>query len=140
MRKLLVCAVGAVVLLAIMILVYQSARLRGRLQHCKNNLRQLGYLAHMNKDNFDMDPEWRGRRYWHGLMELRYKNVKGDWILKLEPNPFVCPVHGQSDYNGDDPEKIDYLGPATDPTQPVCVRHRRHTATGTPRRMASSTR
>ena len=98
---------GAVSVLAVL---YVGARERGRVAHCRNNLRHLGILAVINWQ--ELDPEETGREFWQGVRVVKYKNTLGQWRYP-EYDPFTCPVLGRTATNVEDPAAIDYRGPRT---------------------------
>jgi hypothetical protein len=112
-------AVGLAVLLAALLAVLASgASSRGREAHCRNNLRQLGQIAAGNWDPLE-PPAQTGRAFWQQVREAQYRDVKGKWRT-MNPDPFVCPVHGKTESKPDDPSRIDYRGPrrpAKDPKE-----------------------
>ncbi|MHC4607388.1 MAG: hypothetical protein ACYTAF_10745 [Planctomycetota bacterium] len=111
--KLTFALVILAALAAVLVALYGSSRERGRLHHCRNNLRQLGVLAHSHQDF--VNPELRGRAYWQAIRELRYRDIRGNWH-PIRPDPFVCPVHGRTESDRENPAAIDYLGPNYDAT------------------------
>jgi len=95
--------------LALLVSLYVGARSRGLEAHCRNNLRQLGDIAWRNRNA--VDPERTGRDYWQAVREAQYRDVRGKW-QPIDPDPFICPVHGSTASKTDDPHAIDYRGPA----------------------------
>ncbi len=108
LAKLLLAAAGAVVALALLAILYAGASARGKRAHCRNNLRYLGQLAVQNWEA--LDPQRGGRDFWQQVRELRYRDVRGKWSAPAV-DPFVCPVHGRTLSNLQDPRAIDYRGP-----------------------------
>ncbi|MFN3485450.1 MAG: hypothetical protein ACK44W_08220 [Planctomycetota bacterium] len=94
--------------LAVLLVLAAGARHRGRLAHCRNNLRHLGGLAVRNWAL--LDPARTGRDFWQQVREAQYRDVRGRW-QPIHPDPFVCPVLGTTASRPDAPETIDYLGP-----------------------------
>jgi hypothetical protein len=101
-------AAGVAAALAVLLILAAGARQRGRLAHCRNNLRHLGGLAIRNWAL--LDPERTGRAFWQQVREAQYRDVRGRW-QPIHPDPFVCPVLGTTESRPDSPEAIDYLGP-----------------------------
>ncbi len=102
------------VLAAILVVLFVSARHRGKLHHCRNNLRFLGQIAQANQPL--IDPERRGRAFWQEIREFQFKDVRGKW-QPIDPDPFVCPVFGKTASDRESPEAIDYRGPNYNPTK-----------------------
>ena len=100
---------------AVLIVLWSSALHRGRLSHCRNNLRYLGQLTVQNWQ--DLDPERTGRDFWQAVREARYKTTRGEWLKYPEHDPVLCPVFGQTVSNRDDPAAIDYAGPSNLPDE-----------------------
>jgi hypothetical protein len=95
--------------LALLVTLYVGARTRGLEAHCRNNLRQLGDIAWRNRNS--IDPDRKGRDFWQAVREAQYRDVRGKW-QRLDPDPFICPVHGTTVSKVDDLKAIDYRGPA----------------------------
>ncbi len=106
-----IAAAGGALALAFALLValYAGARTRGQEAYCRNNLRQLGDLAARNWSA--IDPQRSGRDFWQAVREEQYRDVRGKW-RPIDPDPFVCPVHGSTVSKVDDATTIDYRGPA----------------------------
>ena len=94
---------------ALLIALYAGARTRGLEAHCRNNLRHLGDLATRNWGG--IDPQRSGRDFWQAVREAQYRDVRKKW-QPIDPDPFVCPVHGTTVSKVDDARTIDYRGPA----------------------------
>ncbi len=94
---------------ALLVTLYMGARARGMEAYCRNNMRQLGFLAWNNREL--VDPARTGRDYWQSVREAAYKDVRGNW-QPINPDPFVCPVLGTTVSNSPDAKTIDYRGPA----------------------------
>ena len=103
----LVVIVGALSLLAVL---YVGARERGKVSHCRNNLRHLGILAVINWQ--EIAPEETGRRFWQGVRVVKYRNTRGQWKYP-DYDPFICPVLNRTSTNMEDSSAIDYRGPRT---------------------------
>jgi hypothetical protein len=103
-------AVGGVLAAAAALLIslYVGARARGMEAYCRNNLRQLGFLAWNNREL--IDPQRSGRDYWQSVREAAYRDVRGNWQV-IQPDPFVCPVRGTTLSKLSDATTIDYRGP-----------------------------
>jgi hypothetical protein len=99
----------AAVAVALLVALAAGATSRGKLAHCRNNLRQLGLIAVGNWDPVD-PPTRTGRGFWQQIREAQYRDIRGQW-RKPDPDPFVCPVHGRTESRPDDPSRIDYRGP-----------------------------
>jgi hypothetical protein len=108
MKTALIVALGVLVALAILVVLYSGARRRALLSHCRNNLRHMGGLAARNWNG--LDPRKTGRAFWQQVREAQYKDVRGKW-QPMVPDPFVCPVLGSTESRADDPKAIDYRGP-----------------------------
>lgn len=106
--KLILAAAAAVVAASLLFVLYAGAARRGRETHCRNNLRQLGLLAALNWNL--IDPAKTGRAFWHEVRVARYRDTNGKW-QDFDPDPFVCPVHGTTRSNREDPGAVDYRGP-----------------------------
>lgn len=113
--KLLLAAGAGAAALAVLLVLYAGARQRGRLAHCRNNLRHLGGMAVRNWGI--LDPGRPGREFWQQVREAQYRDVRGNW-QPLDPDPFVCPVLGTTESKPQSSRHIDYLGPAAVPEQP----------------------
>lgn len=107
--KLLLSVGILIAAVAILVVLWSSARHRGRLSHCRNNLRLLGQLTVLNWQ--DLDPERTGRDFWQAVREARYKTTRGEWLRYPEHDPALCPVYGRTVSDRDDPKAIDYRGP-----------------------------
>jgi len=101
---------------------WSSARHRGQLSHCRNNLQWLGELAKQTLTEASLNPDLtdfeelknaRGRDFWRVV-----------WKIKLskkprEISPFACPlVHENVALSGSEElkvDQIDYRGPAYNP-------------------------
>jgi hypothetical protein len=132
MLKLGAAALAAVVLGALLVVLVVNARQKGRLSHCRNNLRRLGTIIHKERLNLvEEPPEGRGRAFWQEFRESEYYNAgRKEWRKKGELNPFGCPVRGvapasflemsDADFarHMTDPTTIDYRGPKAWPTSP----------------------
>ena len=94
---------------ALLVVLYTGARRRGMEAYCRNNLRQMGFLAWNNREL--VDPQRSGREYWQAVREAAYKDVRGNW-QPINPDPFVCPVLGTTASKASDAAAIDYRGPA----------------------------
>ena len=106
----LLLSVGVIIAaIALLIVLWSSARHRGRLSHCRNNLRLLGQLTVLNWQ--DLDPERTGRDFWQAVREARYMTTRGEWLRYPDHDPVLCPVYGRTVTNRQDPQAIDYLGP-----------------------------
>lgn len=116
--------VAAVVIFAVLLVLFHNARTRGMEAYCRNNLRHLGGLAARNWNG--IDPQRTGRDFWQAVREAQYRDVFGKW-QPISPDAFVCPVKGTTVSKVDDKTTIDYRGPAkvreqlkeTPPTEPV---------------------
>jgi len=103
-------AVGVLALaFALLVALYVGARTRGQEVYCRNNLRQLGDLAVRNWGA--IDPRRTGRDFWQAVREEQYRDIRGKWRT-IDPDPFVCPVHGSTVSKVDDARAIDYRGPS----------------------------
>jgi len=78
--------------------------------------RQLGLILVSNWDPLE-PPAQSGRAFWQRVRESQYRDVKGNW-RPMNPDPFVCPVHGKTESRPDDPTRIDYRGPRRPPKDP----------------------
>ncbi|MBI2932355.1 MAG: hypothetical protein HYY16_11955 [Planctomycetes bacterium] len=117
------------VLAAILVVLAVGARLKGKLSHCRNNMRYLGVLARKELMSApDQPPEERGRAFWQWVREQQYHNPRDQtWVLKGALNPFGCPVRGRAPLDltslsrqeyakiMSDPSTIDYRGPKSLP-------------------------
>lgn len=131
MGRSLAVAVGAAVAAALIFVLAYGARQRGRMTHCRNNLRMLGQLAHQKLAAGETS-ESAGRDFWQELRvehcsRIRPRESRVEWFVKFGGlNPFGCPVRGahpddlaeyqQRDGAGfeklmSDPATIDYQGP-----------------------------
>lgn len=108
--KIVVLGAAVIAAGAVLISLYVGARTRGLETYCRNNLRQLGALAWNNRDQ--IDPRRSGRDFWQAVREAQYQDVRKKW-QPIDPNPFVCPVHGTTASKVDDASTIDYRGPVT---------------------------
>ncbi len=109
--KIALAAVGIIVAVAILFVLYSGARRRARLSHCRNNLRHLGGLAVRNWEN--LDKQKAGRFFWQEIREAQYHSLDGKWSVP-PTQPFTCPlVDHPAPANPEDPASIDYLGPRT---------------------------
>ncbi len=106
--KILLAAAVAAAAAALLLVLFVNARARGRMSHCRNNLRHLGGLAARNWPG--LDPSRTGRAFWQGVREVQYRTVKGEWRM-IEPDPFLCPVYGKTESRPGDASAIDYRGP-----------------------------
>jgi hypothetical protein len=107
--KLAAAASAFAAAMALLVTLYVGARSRGLEAHCRNNLRQLGDIAWRNRSS--IDPERTGRDFWQAVREAQYRDVRGKW-QPIDPDPFICPVHGSTPSNPGDATAIDYRGPA----------------------------
>ncbi len=107
--KIVAAAVALAVAVSLLVALYVGARARGKEAYCRNNLRQLGDLASRNWSA--IDPQRTGRDFWQAVREEQYRDVRGKW-RPIDPDPFVCPVHGSTLSKVDDAKTIDYRGPA----------------------------
>jgi hypothetical protein len=129
----LAAAVAAIAILsAVLAILIVNARQKGKLSHCRNNLRRLGGMVHSDRLNVAEDPpEERGRAFWQHYRRREYYNAaQKRWIRKSDLNPFACPVLGrcpsalsvlsEAEYSAlmDDAGTIDYRGPKELPTPP----------------------
>ena len=114
--KLGVAVAAGAAALALLAVLAAGASARGREAHCRNNLRQLGLILVSNWDPLE-PPTASGRAFWQRVRESQYRDVKGNW-RPLNPDPFVCPVHGKTESKPDDASRIDYRGPRTPPKEP----------------------
>lgn len=106
--KLAVAGGVLAVVAALLVALYTGARARGMEAYCRNNMRQLGFLAWNNKEL--VDPKRSGRDYWQAVREAAYKDVRGNW-QPISPDPFICPVLGTTVSKPSDASTIDYRGP-----------------------------
>ena len=107
-KTLVAAGVAAVVVLALLVGLFTSARTRGSEAYCRNNLRHLGGLAARNWNA--IDPERTGRDFWQAVREAQYRDVRGKW-QPISPDAFVCPVKGTTVSKVEDKTTIDYRGP-----------------------------
>ena len=108
MVKLIAAAAGVVVALALLAALYAAAAGRGREIHCRNNLRHIGTHAAINAPL--IDPSKTGRVFWQEVRVAQYRKVDGQW-KEMNPDPFLCPVHGKTVSNREDAGAIDFRGP-----------------------------
>jgi hypothetical protein len=106
--KLVAMGGALAVVAALLVSLYVGARTRGREAYCRNNLRQLGFLAWNNREL--VDPQRSGRDYWQSVREAAYRDVRGKWQV-INPDPFICPVLGTTVSKPTDAAAIDYRGP-----------------------------
>lgn len=120
--RLALGAALAVAAAGLMVVLYVGASQRGKLSHCRNNLRQLGGLA---AANWPADPAPTGRAFWQSVrvdtFQFQGGTRKGSWkppyeglpaIPRAVPqDPFLCPVLGRTVTRPDSAEHIDFLGP-----------------------------
>src|SRR5258705_13840512 len=94
MIKLAAGAAFLVAVAAILILLTQRAWAEGRMTHCRNNLRQLGVLAHGQfAANYESLPSTTGRAFWQSVREFKYYDSRNKKWLPAPPlNPFACPL------------------------------------------------
>lgn len=103
-----------VVAASVLIAFYAAADRRGKLAHCRNNLRHLGFLAVNNWPL--LDPARTGRAFWQEVRAAQYRDVNGKW-REIRPDPFVCPFEADGRSAPEDPSTIDYRGPREVPDQ-----------------------
>ena len=103
-----------VVALSLLVALYAAAERRGKLAHCRNNLRHLGFLAVNNWPL--LDPSKTGRAFWQEVRSAQYRDVNGRW-REIRPDPFVCPLEADARSVPEDPSTIDYRGPRQVPEQ-----------------------
>ena len=136
-----VLAVALVAVLAgFLVVAAEGARSRGRMTHCRNNLRKIGEMAHQKVEN-EIDNPVTGRAFWQEVRTTQFSKVdrktgKDRWDIRFGGlNPFACPVLGSQpadltifaeDYAGlerlmSDPSTIDYRGPKS-PVNPASTK------------------
>jgi len=108
MIKALIGAAVGVAAAALLVSLYAAAAGRGREIHCRNNLRHLGSAASSSWSLLDVTKT--GRAFWQEVRVAVYRDVQGKW-KPIHPDPFVCPVHGNTRTDRENPQAIDYLGP-----------------------------
>ena len=108
MTKPLAAAAGVVVPAPLLVALYAAASRRAKELHCRNNLRQIG--AHAASNWGILDPQKTGRAFWQEVRIAQYRDVNGTW-KPMNPDPFVCPVHGATKSDRERAEAIDYRGP-----------------------------
>lgn len=107
-------------LTSVMLVAYHGARVRGRMTHCRNNLRYLGERGiELLRESWLGSPEagqvrqGGGRRFWKLVRDVKLRGKK------LDLSPFACPfVMGDRTPLEEGPlplEAITYRGPAADP-------------------------
>ena len=106
--KIVLAGVGLVAAFAVLVVLFASARTRGKEAYCRNNMRHLGSIAWSNRGA--VDPQRTGRDFWQAVREAQYRDVRGKW-QPISPDPFVCPVLGTTVSAITDPKTIDYRGP-----------------------------
>ncbi len=138
MLKIAAAAALAVVVAAVLLALTHRARSEGRLTHCRNNLRQIGVLSHLNFAQMweqlvlgpdPPHPPPLGRKLLQWVREAKYKDAQDRWKIHSALNPFGCPVRGvqPADFTTlsneeyatlmSDPKTIDYLGPDSIPAE-----------------------
>ncbi len=136
MAKLGIGVLVAAAVAALLVVLAAGARERGRLTHCRNNLRKLGELAHQ-KLAAGESTEASGREFWQEVRREHFSRIdprrkKDVWFVKFGGlNPFGCPVRGVQPEDlaalvrddaaafeklMTDPATIDYSGPKAPPT------------------------
>jgi hypothetical protein len=106
--KIIVAAVLVASAMGVLVSLYVGSGTRGREAWCRNNMRHLGTLAWNNREA--IDPSRTGRDFWQAVREAQFRDVRGKW-RDINPDPFVCPVHGATVSRVEDAATIDYRGP-----------------------------
>jgi hypothetical protein len=133
MKGALKIGIAVALILAVagfLVVAADGARGRGRMTHCRNNLRKIGEMAHQKLES-EIDNPVTGRAFWQEVRSEQFskldrKTGKDKWDIRFGGmNPFACPVLGTQpadlsiyadDYAGlerlmSNPSTIDYRGP-----------------------------
>lgn len=113
--------------LALLVVLFVSARTRAKISHCRNNVRHVGGLMARNWSL--LDRELSGRAFWQNVREVAYKKeTTGEWNAPYRAaappgveNPrdvFLCPVYGKTLSLPQSAEAIDFRGPRRLPERP----------------------